>query len=118
MMCLKNRKLTLIVLFIVLCCLINCISSTIYATEGYDEVQIEISDNEPLINNIDLTPIIGNPISDISIPTRVSFNNENVLSYSIETEGLTATEVLSGAMEFDIVATDEYGTLDIYATYD
>ena len=62
-------------------------------------------------------PIISSPISVINIPTRVSFDNTDVLEYTFETDGLQATEISEGSMEFDVIATDEFGVLDVYATH-
>ncbi len=71
-----------------------------------DDIDVTESTNElssPNIN-IDLIPIISDPIVNINDYVNVSFDNTDVLSYSIETDGLTATEVTSGSMEYAIVA--------------
>ena len=115
----KKIKYISIILFAILSCQIFITYTLLsYATVG-DE-SIENYNNPPIGSNIDtnLKPIISAPIVDIDIPVRVSFDNTNVLSYSIETEGLTATEVTDSSMEFDVVATDEFGVLDLYATYE
>ena len=67
--------------------------------------------------NVGAFPIISAPITNINIPTRVSFDNTDVLEYTFETDGLQATEVSTGSMEFDVIATDEFGVLDVYATH-
>lgn len=67
--------------------------------------------------NVGAFPIISAPITNINIPTRVSFDNTDVLEYTFETDGLQATEISEGSMEFDVIATDEFGVLDVYATH-
>ena len=115
----KKIKYISIILFAILCCQIF-ISHTLLSYATVTDESIENYNNPPIGSNIDtnLKPIISAPIVDIDIPVRVSFDNTNVLSYSIETEGLTATEVTDSSMEFDVVATDEFGVLDVYATYE
>ena len=56
-----------------------------------------------------LNPTISAPVVDVNIPIRISFNDANILSHTIETEGLIATQVSEGAMEYDILSTEEYG---------
>lgn len=81
-------------------------------------VVCESFDNDPTIDiENNLIPIISSPISDISTPVRVSFDNTGVQNYIIETDGLIATEIEQGSMEYDLLATEEYGKLTVCATY-
>ena len=118
-----RKRLKFVTIFILSCCLVSVFSISILANEHNctDLYDNEIIQSNNQYNNsipeINLTPIISSPIVNIEMPIRVSFENDGVLSYRIETEGLSATEVTSGSMEYDIVATDEYGVLDVYATY-
>ena len=115
-----NKILMFLSLSVALCYLFGIASTTIFASEYVESTNVEQIAGDQYndsITSISINPTISNFISDIDIPVRISFDNTDVLSYSIETEGLTATEVTSGSMEYDIVATDEYGTFDIYATY-
>ena len=113
-----------VLLIVVSICVIFCtffglfsITSSAIENAGIDRQNNSCYELNSEIAGINLSPIISNDISDISIPIRISFDNTDVISYSIETDGLTAVEVSSGSMEYDIVAIDEYGTFDIYATY-
>lgn len=99
-------------------------SIVIYATELNNEDNSVSDDTLRLVNqdndfvmSVGLNPIINNPVSDISVPVRVSFDNTDVLSYTVETDGLIATETTEDSMEYDITVTDEYGVFTIYATY-
>ena len=118
-----RKRLKFVTIFILSCCLVSVFSIAVLANEhdytDLDDNEIIQSNNQynNSIPEINLTPIISSPIVNIEMPIRVSFENDGVLSYRIETEWLSATEVTSGSMEYDIVATDEYGVLDVYATY-
>lgn len=87
-----------------------------YAIDDIDVTEPTNELSSPNIN-IDLLPIISDPIVNINDFVNISFDNTDVLSYSIETEGLTAVEVSSGSMEYNITPIEEFGTLDLYATY-
>ena len=89
-------------------------SSAIYTVDEVDDNNYSNS----VINDIDLKPIISSPISNVSEAIRVSFDGTDVLSYSIQTEGLNAVEVSGDLISYDITATDEFGTLNFYATYE
>ena len=114
----KYVKSVKFITIICLCLIITRLNTNFsYAVNNTNEATI----TSELVNTsvgVDLNPIISAPIVDMNTPIRVSFNNTDVLSYSIETEGLTATEVTSGSMEYDIVATEEFGALDVYANYE
>ena len=73
-----------------------------YAIDDIDITDTTNETSSPNVN-IDLTPIISNPIVNINNFLNVSFDNTDVLSYSIETDGLTAVEVSSGSMEYGII---------------
>ena len=103
---------TIILCFVVIGLNINFL----HAIDGIDASETGNITESPIID-IDLNPIISSPVVDINTPVRVSFYNADVLSYSVETDGLIATEVTNGSMEYDIVATGEFGTMDVYATY-
>ena len=75
----KNMKCITI---ICLCLIITGLNINFsYAVDNIDV-------NEPAISSVgvDLNPIISTPIVDINTSVRVSFDNTDVLSYSIETE--------------------------------
>ena len=113
-----KRKTTKFLSFVMICCLLCNLSILTNANSNNIDL-CESFDNDSVVETeINLAPIISSPISDISIPVTVSFDNTNVISYSVEVDGLVATEVEPGTMEYELLATDEYGTLDIYATYD
>ena len=103
---------TIILCFVVIGLNINFL----HAIDGIDASETGNITESPIID-IDLNPIISSPVVDINTPVRVSFDNADVLSYSVETDGLIATEVTNGSMEYDIVATGEFGTMNVYATY-
>lgn len=92
---------------VIFCTLLGSFSITSNAAEnaGIDKQNNRYYELNSEITGVSLSSIIANDISDISIPVRISFDNTDVLSYSIETDGLIATEVASGSMEYDIVAT-------------
>ena len=54
-----------------------------------------------------LKPIISSPISNVSEAIRVSFDAADILSYSIQTEGLNAIEVSGDLISYDITASEE-----------
>ena len=92
---------------------IICIApNIIFAADGVGYTSENHLDIEGIIS-----PVISSPISDIDIPVRVSFDNTDVLTYSVEASGLTATEVSAGSMQYDILATGDFGTLTVFATY-
>ena len=118
-----RKRLKFVTIFLLLCCWVSVFSIAVLANEhdytDLDNNEIIQSNNQynNSIPEINLTPIISSPIVNIEMPIRVSFENDGVLNYRIEAEGLSATEVTSGSMEYDIIVTDEYGVLDVYATY-
>ena len=113
-MCEYTRIIVMILMFFQILSVFTPIS---FAEEGTGILDtIKVTDG--YTNDIELKVIINGPISNADTPIRVSFDNTDVLDYSIETDGLIATEVGNGSMEYDIVATDEFGTLDVYATYE
>ena len=119
-----NRIFILVSLLVLLCSIVSIMSIVIYATELNNEDNSVSDDTLRLVNqdndfvmSVGLNPIINNPVSDISVPVRVSFDNTDVLSYTVETDGLIATETTEDSMEYDITVTDEYGVFTIYATY-
>ena len=86
------------------------------AIENFDESSVENNYSNYIIDST-LKPVISAPIVDINTPIIISFDNTNVVNYDIETNGLIATETIPGSMEYDIVATEEFGVFNIYATY-
>ena len=75
--------------------LLGVFTSISFAQEEIDIVDtVNITDS--YANDIELQAIINEPISDADTPIRVSFDNTDVLDYSIETDGLIATEVGNG----------------------
>ena len=111
-------KIIRIFSLVMICCFLCNLSILTNANSNNTDL-CESFDNDPLIDTgINLAPTISSPITNISIPARVSFDNTDVQYYSIETDGLIATEVEQGSMEYDLVATEEYGVLNVYATYD
>lgn len=108
-------KIIRIFSLVMICCFLCNLSILTNANSNDNTVSYESYDNDPLIaTGINLAPTISSPITDISIPARVSFDNTGVQYYTIETDGLIATEVEQGSMEYDLVATEEYGILDVY----
>ena len=87
----------------------------LYLHHSDTSTYFELKEN-PVVD-VDLKPIIASPVVDVNDTIRVSFDNSNVLSYAVEADGLIAIEVEQGSMEYDLVATEEYGVLDVYATY-
>ena len=115
----KRIQVMIKIFSLVMICCFLCNLSIITNANSNNTDLCESFDNDPLIDTgINLAPTISSPITDISIPARVSFDNTGVQYYTIETDGLIATEVEQGSMEYDLVATEEYGILDVYATYD
>ena len=110
----KKYKRILITIVIVLVCL-QMTNALYFASYALND---ETNGNsiEDIADDI-LKPIISSPISNVSEAIRVSFDGTDVLSYSIQTEGLNAVEVSGDLISYDITATEEFGTLNFYATY-
>ena len=86
----KNAKrfISYIVVLFMLLQLTGIASSAINTADEVDDNNYSNS----AINDVDLKPIISSPISNVSEAIRVSFDSTDVLSYSIQTEGLNAVE--------------------------
>ena len=112
----KNAKrfISYIVVLFMLLQLTGIASSAINTADEVDDNNYSNS----AINDVDLKPIISSPISNVSEAIRVSFDSTDVLSYNIQTEGLNAIEVSGDLISYDITATEEFGTLNFYATYE
>ena len=92
----KTCKYIRIIVIMLMCFqLLGVFTSISFAQEEIDIVDtVNITDS--YANDIELQAIINEPISDADTPIRVSFDNTDVLDYSIETDGLIATEVGNG----------------------
>ena len=91
-------------------------TNNVHEDNTYDVFQSENQYYDSIVNP-KLKPVLSSAISDASLPVRISFDNIGVSNYHIDTDGLIVTEVANGSMEYDIIATEEYGVLDVYATY-
>ncbi len=113
----KYEKGIKFIVVILLCfILIEFDTNFLYAVDDVDIFEATNVEDDS-ITSTTLKPIISAPVIDINSSVRVSFDNTDVLSYNVETDGLIATEVASGSMEYDIVAIEDFGVLDVYATY-
>ena len=84
----KRRFISYMIVLFMMLQLNGIASSAIYTVDEVDDNNYSNS----VINDIDLKPIISSPISNVSEAIRVSFDGTDVLSYSIQTEGLNAVE--------------------------
>lgn len=98
------------ILFISFSIVFSYANENINMVESLNEIKFSTRDSI-------FKPIISSPVTDINTPIIVSFDNTNVLSYAIESNGIIATETEQGSMEYEILATEEFGILDMYATY-
>lgn len=86
-------------------------------TESVSKESESETDGNVLKINPRLSPHLNTEPYPVEETLTIVFDNTDVVDYSYTTEGLTAIEKDANSMQFEIVAIDEFGSLDVYADY-
>lgn len=84
----------------------NYNSDTVYNYNANNSIDLTLPD---------LTFAVNNTINTTLPSARITFDATNIVDYSFDTEGITAIESQSIPMEFDLIASEEFGTFEITA---
>lgn len=128
----KFRFLRLVALVIVMTQLFSLSTVTVFASSNDEAIQqtettlpVEstITDNSIATENVvfeakhELKPVINSEKFTVSEKIQLEFDKTDVIDYYYVTNGLTMTEKADNSMQFELVAVDEFGRVDVYADY-
>lgn len=128
----KFRFLRLVALVIVMAQLLSLSAVVVFATsndEILQQTETVLPIENTLVDNIvatddlilgterELKPVISSDKFTTGEEIQIEFDTTEVVDYYYVTNGVAVTEASNNSMQFELVAVDEFGSIDVYADY-
>lgn len=110
----KSSKYRFVVLVIAIAQLLSLSTPMVQANpDDASTAQTETILSEECV----LTPVLSAQKFTTDEQIELSFDNTDVVDYYYISDGITVTEESNGSMQFLLTATDEFGSIEVYAEY-
>lgn len=128
----KFRFSRLVALVIVMAQLLSLSAVVVFATsndEILQQTETVLPIENTLVDNIvatddlilgterELKPVISSDKFTTGEEIQIEFDTTEVVDYYYVTNGVAVTEASNNSMQFELVAVDEFGSIDVYADY-